>query len=332
LWDQGIFDAGQPGGGFGGFFGGGGDGLQLRGAQPGRDNDPRSGRRPDTTVNVADRTYYEAVSEAYKAITGITRLATHRRAEGAFFQFGYFQYGVPSFSTPGWGLPATPSRGDSAPGAAGDRPPGGAEGRAGARGGPPGQRPQAAAPGGSGAARVGPDAAVLAAFDSAGIDAFVAWTPFTHPDLGAVEIGGFRPYAIANPPADRLAALGRSHGAFATRLAGMLPRVRIAKAEVTGHGGGVFTVVVEVENAGFFPTALRHGVVSRSVDPTTIQIQVPPEAVLTGDPKSRTADRIEGSGARVKARWVIRGTPGSTVEIRARSQKGGTATTTVTLR
>jgi hypothetical protein len=173
---------------------------------------------------------------------------------------------------------------------------------------------------------------VLAALDSAGINAFVPWTAFTHPDLGSVEIGGFRPHAVVNPPADRLAALGRSHAAFAVRLAGMLPRLRIVRADVTAHGGGVFTVTAEVENVGLFPTSLRHGIVARSVQPTTIQIQVPPDAVLTGDPKTTTTERIEGSGGRFRARWVIRGTPGATVEIRARAEKGGSTSTTVTLR
>ena len=32
-------------------------------------------------------------------------------------------------------------------------------------------------------------------------DGFIAWTPFTHPTLGAVEIGGFKPYTVTNPPA-----------------------------------------------------------------------------------------------------------------------------------
>ena len=314
IWTTGVFGAEPAGGfgGFGGFGGGGGDGLQLRGAQPGANNDAASGRRPETIVGTADRTYFEAVSDAYKSITGITRLGTNRAAEGAFFQYGYYQFGVPSFETPGWSpLPA-----DTTGGRAGGR-----TGRGGA-----------AAPATPGAPQVGPDSLVLTALDSAGINAFVPWTAFTHPDLGNVEIGGFRPPAVANPPADRLAALGRSHAAFAVRLAGMLPRLRIVRADATAQGGGVFTVTVEVENAGLFPTSLRQGIVARSVQPTTIQIQVPPEAVLTGDPKTTTTERVEGSGGRFRARWVIRGTPGSTVEIRARAEKGGTTSTTVTLR
>jgi hypothetical protein len=336
LFDKGVFAAGpRGGGGFGGFGGFGGGGLPpLRGAQPGRDNDPNAGRRPATTVNTADLKYFEAVSKAYKEVTGITRVGVNRTAEGAFFQYGYYQFGVPSFSTQGWGLPQRPRAADSA---AAPQRPGGAEPQPGARGRPPAGGPPAgrAAQGQAaraGAAPGGADATILTALDSAGIDAFVPWTPFTHPELGPVEIGGFRPYAVTNPPPADLVELGRTHGTFTVKLAGMLPRVRIADTKVTSHGGGVFTVTAEVENAGYFPTSLQHGVVARSVQPTTVQIQVPPEAVLTGAAKTSTVQRLDGSGARERFTWVIRGQQGATVEIRARSQKAGTATATVTLR
>jgi hypothetical protein len=318
------------GGGFGPF---GGGQPQFRGAQPGRDNDPDAGRRPVTTVNTADVTYFETVSRAYREITGITKVGVSRTAEGALFQYGYFQFGVPSFGTPGWGLQprkdADSARTDQPAGAGEPRP--GVRGRPPAGGPPAGRAPQAQAARAAGA-QPGADSTVLAALDAAGIDAFVPWTPFTHPDLGPVEIGGFRPYAVTNPPPAELAELGRKHGAFTVRLAGLLPRVRIVETKVTSHGGGVFTVTAAVENGGYFPTALQHGLVARAVQPTTVQIQVPPEAVLTGAAKASTIPRLDGSGAREEFTWVIRGQPGAAVEIRARSQQGGTTTATVTLR
>ncbi|MEJ2205736.1 MAG: M14 family metallopeptidase [Gemmatimonadota bacterium] len=307
VFDVGVFRT-QGGGGFRG-FGGGGGGLQLRGAQVGRDNDPSSGRRPSTTVHRDDLEYFTAISDAYREITGITELALRRAAEGAFFQYGYFQFGVPSFSTPGWGLPrAEPDEGDVAA--------------------PP--RGQGARTGGAGGG--GADARILNAFEAAGLDAFVPWTGYRHPDLGDVEIGGFVPYAVTNPPATDLPELGEKHGRFVAHLVSLLPRVRIADTEVTNHGGGVFTVSVEVANEGFLPTSLQHGQVSRSVQPTTVQIQVPPEAVLTGDPKTSRIPGLDGSGHRERFTWVVQAREGSTVEIRVRAQKAGSDAATVTLR
>ncbi|MGH7539642.1 MAG: hypothetical protein ACRELC_01460, partial [Gemmatimonadota bacterium] len=172
---------------------------------------------------------------------------------------------------------------------------------------------------------------LLAALESAGIDAFVPWSAFAHPTLGEVEIGGFRPYVTTNPPAEWLPELGRAHGEFLVRLAGMLPRVRIVDTEVTEHGGGLFTVSAEIENAGYFPTSTAHGVVSRSVHATSVQIEVPPEDVITGADKTSTVAKLDGSGNRERFTWVIRGRSGQEVPIRARSQKGGTHTVTVTL-
>jgi len=112
----------------------------------------------------------------------------------------------------------------------------------------------------------------------------------------------------------------------------MLPRVRIAETEVTNHGGGVFTVSVEVVNEGFLPTSLQHGVVSRAVQATTVQIQVPPEAVLTGDAKTARIQKLDGSGTRERITWVVQAREGSSVEISVRAQKGGSDSTTITLR
>ncbi len=84
--------------------------VRTRGAQPGADNNPASGRRPDTLVNRADIEYFKAVSDAYRSTTGIRTVAPQRRPRGAFFQYGYYQFGVPSFSTPGW-APQAPAQG-----------------------------------------------------------------------------------------------------------------------------------------------------------------------------------------------------------------------------
>ena len=330
---------GRGGGGFGGFGGGGG---YLRGAQPGRDNDPDSGTRPATTFNTRDVVYLSAVSEAYKEITGIESVPTHRTPEGAFFQYGYFHFGVPSFSTAGWSLPEVEGEGDpparGGASAQAETPPPARGAAGGGRTAPAGMAGRMAAGGGMaamqsrGATGSGADAKVLKALEGAGIQAFVDWSPFNHTTLGEVEIGGFLPYAWSNPPADQLAELGARHGEFLVKLAGMLPRVTIVETEVEAHGGGVFTVTAEVENSGFFPTTLQHGTTSRAVQATMVQIQVDPDEILTGAAKSSLIRRLDGSGSRESFTWVINGREGAQVEIKVRAQKGGTDTATVTLR
>lgn len=350
VFEVGDFSGAGPGRSGRGFFFGGRGGSFLRGAQPGRDNDPGSGQRPATTVNSSDLPYFNTVSEAYREITGISQVPVHRTPEGAFFQYGYFQFGVPAFSTPGWGLPeagAEEDKGGSEKDEAGRESP--EEARTEARTPPAATREAAGAPArGMGArpgmagvaqarGRTGPggsgaDADVLKALEGAGIEAFADWSAYDHPTLGEVEIGGFLPYVTVNPPAEQVSELGAKHGEFLVKLAGMLPRVRIVDTEVEAHGGGVFSVTVEVENRGFFPTSLRHGQISRSVQATTVQIQVAPEDILTGADKTSRIPVLAGSGSREKFTWVIRGQEGSLVEIKLRAQKGGTDSATVTLR
>lgn len=165
-----------------------------------------------------------------------------------------------------------------------------------------------------------------------GVKAFADWTPFQHPTLGAVEVGGFLPYVTTNPPAAQLPELGEKHGQFLVELAGMLPRVRIADAKVTANGGGVYTVEVVVESAGLFPTSTQHGVTSRTVGPTQVQIQVEADDILTGADKTVNIGRMNGSGTRESFAWVIRGRQGAQVQIKLHSQKSGSDLATVTLR
>ena len=62
-------------------------------------------QRPNTTVAAADYEYFRAIGEKYREMTGLRAAGYTRSPAGAFFEYGYYQYGVPSFSTPGWGLP-----------------------------------------------------------------------------------------------------------------------------------------------------------------------------------------------------------------------------------
>jgi hypothetical protein len=310
-------------------------------------------RQPATTVNSADAEYFRMISEKYVQLTGIRQPLYVREPKGAFFQYGYFQFGVPSFSTPGFGLSeaAGPGRGRMGAGSQSGGDPaaaparqetraatgeamammmgGGAQqfmvrqtGGAGARGS--GSAGQASTP--------GIDAQVLRWMASEKIDGFVDWTKFNHPDLGEVEIGGFKPYALTNPPAVKIAELGPPHSKFVVYLSTLFPKVKVAATEVTNHGGGLFRIKAEVENSGFLPTALAHGVTARAVRPTMVQLGVKPDAIVSGSAKTNFIQALDGSGSRVKYEWIIRGKTGETVELLVSSEKAGSDTARITLK
>ena len=301
--EVGIFPTGRGVFGFGG----------PRGQAPQQQQQPSRGRPsrgPATTVDTTDIEYFNVVSEKYIKLTGIENQPVVRRPQGTFFQYGYYQFGVPSFSTPGWGIPSLTS----------DR-----QGRQSQRG--------AGSPRPSGVGRTANiDSLLLKWMDSEGIDGFANWTKYNHPDLGEVEIGGFKSYMVTNPPAEKIIALGASHAEFAIYLSTLFPEVKIAKTEVINHGGGIFRIRAEVENAGFLPTSLAHGVRSRSVKPTMVQLGVEPEAVISGNNKTSFFQSLAGSGKRQKYEWLIKGKSGVRIELRVVSQKGGSDNTTIILK
>jgi len=292
---------------------------------------PLEGRQPNRTVHRSDVEYFSTVSEHYREITGIERLSATRAPKGAFFEYAYYQFGVPGFSTLGWGIPESDAPSEDG----GDRPAAQREGArataapqgaAGARGR---MRPGAGQSSGSGG---GVDQRLLEWMDAAALDGFVDWTEYQHPELGAVEIGGFKPYFVSNPPASALPEIGESHARFAVYLMSLFADVSVADIEVTNHGGGVFEIKAEIENSGFLPTALLQGVAARAVAPTMVQLEVAPEDILTGDAKTSFFQSLEGSGSRESYTWVVRGREGAQVTLTVRSQKGGSDTATITLR
>jgi hypothetical protein len=312
-------------------------------------------RKAPTTVNAADTDYFRTISEKYVELVGIRQPLYVREPQGAFFQYGYFQFGVPSFSTPGFGLATADSpmqrRMGMMPPGAGDQPgqaaqAGGQASRAGggqqmvqmSQGGQDIMQMIQAGRGGAGAdagqaMTPGIDKQILKWMDTDKIDGFVKWTKFNHPDLGEVEIGGFKPYAVTNPPAAKIAELGASHAKFVLYLTSLLPKVKITKIEALNHGGGIFRIKAEVENTGFLPTALAHAVTSRAVRPTMVQLQVKPEAILSGNAKTNYLQALAGSGNGLgKFEWLIRAKDGDAVALKIVSEKGGTDTAKVTLK
>jgi hypothetical protein len=300
-------------------------------------------RQAATTFNAADLDYFRMISQKYNELTGLRTAPLLVRPEGAFFQYGYFQFGVPSFSTPGWGLPEAARGGGPGmmPGGGQAGPPAAGGGQAQAaqmqqfaammaqRGGGAGQRGSSGA---GGEQPAGIDKQVLQWMDKEKIDGFVPWTKVKHPEFGEVEVGGFRPYAATNPPAAKIAELGKGQAEFALYLTTLFPKIKVAKLEATNHGGGIFRLKAEVANEGFLPTALAHAVVARAVKPTMVQLQVAPESIISGNSKTSFIQALNGSGERQKFEWLIKAKAGETIALKVVSQKSGADTASVVLK
>ena len=334
----GMFAGGGGGRGMGGRGGGGGGGgrggdVQAAGGRgaaaapaAGGRGGGQGGQRPAETINPADAEYLQTIIDKYRELTGLRSDPAVRTPAGAFYEVGYYQFGVPSFSTPGWGLPPA-AGGGTRGGAAPDMTMAGG-GRGLAMGGGRGAGIGAAATDGAAAF----DLRLLRWMDAEKIDGFVNWTPFKHPTLGDVEIGGFKPYATTNPPVAKIAELGKPHADFAVYLASLFPRIGVPEFTATNLGGGLFRIKADVENKGFLPTSTAHGQVSRTVRATMVQLSIPQRDIVSGDAQTNNLPILAGSGRRQSYQWIVKGKPGATVTLKVVAQKGGTDTATITLK
>ena len=279
----------------------------------------RPARQPTTSVDSTDIEYFKRISEKYKELTGITEQPPIRMPRGAFFEYGYYQYGVPSFSTPGWGLTESAVQDTSA-----------TEEKTESE--DSSNKISINKKDNDETKKITLDKKLLEWMKSKDIDGFVDWTPYSHPEHGEVEIGGFKPYMVTNPPVDTITKLGVSHSEFVLYLTTLFPRIRIAKTEVSNHGGGIFRIKAQVENAGYLPTALGQGVRSRSVKPTMVQLEVDPKSIISGNNKTSFFQALNGSGNRQEFEWLIKAEPGTVIELRVVSQKGGTDKTSINLK
>ncbi|MCU0290444.1 MAG: hypothetical protein MUF10_00420 [Thermoanaerobaculaceae bacterium] len=146
---------------------------------------------------------------------------------------------------------------------------------------------------------------------------FVPWTPFKHPTLGEVEIGGAVPYADTTPPAAMLATLLDGQVPWVLTLAEKLARLKIARTEVAAKGGGVHELAVWVENTGSLPFPTAMGKRNQQPAPAVVILETAGAALLSG--KARTPIKeLEGRKA-TKLTWLVRADRPGTVTVRLES-------------
>ncbi len=132
---------------------------------------------------------------------------------------------------------------------------------------------------------------------------FVDWRPFDHPDLGSVEIGGFAPFALREPPTDEMALLADVHLAFLQELGGLLARVTVAECTAEELGGGLWRVTVTVANNALLPFQTRAARRSRTVRPARMVLDAGDGAVVAGPAQVLIEDL---HGEREETTWLVR--------------------------
>lgn len=107
---------------------------------------------------------------------------------------------------------------------------------------------------------------------------FKEWTAFEHPQLGTVEIGGWRKHT-SPPPGRYLRDESERQHAMNVMMAEALPHVDVSAVDVEDLEGGVYRITAEVRNTGLIPTA--------TVMQEMVERALPVKAVLSADRELR---------------------------------------------
>lgn len=87
---------------------------------------------------------------------------------------------------------------------------------------------------------------------------FKSWTPFAHPTLGEVELGGFHPKFFGqNGPTWQLENWAKKQAQFNLAMAMRLPELTISDLKVSKTGAGEYEITLEWANTGGLPVALE---------------------------------------------------------------------------
>ncbi|GAC1395536.1 MAG: M14 family metallopeptidase [Thermoanaerobaculia bacterium] len=176
-----------------------------------------------------------------------------------------------------------------------------------------------------------------------GGDGFVAWHKFNHPQLGAVEIGGFDLIRYwYNIPFDRLQKEVAPHTEWLIYLGLSTPRLSVRSFSAESVGQNLWRVRLVVENSGWLPTnGSQQAVDQQVVGAVVAELTVPAGAhVIEGDPRQslgqldgRSGQRSTatwwgysaGTPDRAVADWIVAAPAGTALSVKASHERAGTA-------
>ncbi len=167
---------------------------------------------------------------------------------------------------------------------------------------------------------------------------FFNWTPFEHPQLGPVEIGGWNPkFVVQNPPHHLLPSECYKNTLWALNQASALPELEISELHVESLGDQCYKLTALVQNNGYLCTNITNKALQvKAVQTDKVSVKGDGVEVIGG---KATVDigHLQGyikaqvnpygptpvkSSARVT--WVIKANDGAKVTVTLRSQRGGT--------
>jgi murein tripeptide amidase MpaA len=188
--------------------------------------------------------------------------------------------------------------------------------------------------------------------EQCGGQAHVDWRPFLHPQLGAIEIGGWDKMNFwRNPPPQLREREAARFPAWLTQIALSLPKLELVRTEVRALGPDTWRVRLAVANSGYLPAYVTKRALERKVvRGVMFDIHLPandPEVSLISGKERLEGPQLEGhapkqtqlaflatrevTADRAVAEWVLRAPVGTRLTLTASAERAGTIRTEVVL-
>lgn len=265
-------------------------------------NDNSAPKKVPDKIAAADAFIYRKVSEIYRKSTQLKLKPELKASPGSLSQWLYFQYGVPAFCVrPWWPVVAEDSSAAEVP----DTKKSAAQSRT----------KQNSKPANS------TDFDWLKWVDHTG-QGFVAWQPFEHPQLGAVEIGGFRPFLKTVPPEELLANWTTPCIDWTLKLSHLLPGIQLSKVEIEKQEKSVFLLKVEITKTGFLPVTTAFAHEKHLVKSTLARIQLN-GATLLGGTINVDLPRLVVDGQTETVEWLLFAPKTNQIDLEILTEKAG---------
>jgi murein tripeptide amidase MpaA len=180
---------------------------------------------------------------------------------------------------------------------------------------------------------------------------YIDWYPWQHPQLGAIELGGWDPlYSFWNPPAHLLQQEVERLPRWLVWHNLISPRLEILQSGAEAVSADTFRVWCVAQNSGWLPTDITRQARNRNLLRGVVcEIELPQGASLLGDPPRRVLGQLEGRALkpstpsgwagqaadvtddRLRVEWLVRANAGMTLRLLAKHERAGTVEVTVTL-
>jgi murein tripeptide amidase MpaA len=173
-----------------------------------------------------------------------------------------------------------------------------------------------------------------------GSEGYVNWYPYQHPQLGAVELGGWNTmYTWRNPPHALVGAEIERVLPFTLALGDLLPRLFVHTLHANHLSKGAFHINLVIENTGYLPTfTSEQGKKRQSARPVWVELELPEGAILVNGKRRTDLGHLQGrsnklevtslwengvTDNRARLEWVVRAPPGCVIKVHILSDRAG---------